>query len=86
MSEIITVKKIGLVRDMEFEQSKIVEADGKEILLVRLGRTITAIGNKCTRTRDAGYPMAGSMAKRSAALVMGRCLTSGLVKLWEIRQ
>jgi len=48
MSEIITVKKIGLVRDMEFEQSKIVEADGKEILLVRLGRTITAIGNKCT--------------------------------------
>ena len=48
MSEIMTVKKIGLVRDMESEQTKIVEVDGKEILIVRLGRTITAIGNKCT--------------------------------------
>jgi nitrite reductase/ring-hydroxylating ferredoxin subunit len=44
----MTVIKIGLVRDMEYEQTKIVEAEGKEILLVRLGRTITAIGNECT--------------------------------------
>jgi nitrite reductase/ring-hydroxylating ferredoxin subunit len=51
---------------MEFEQAKIAEADGKEVLLVLLGRNITAIENKCMHR--AGYPMARSMAKRSAAL------------------
>lgn len=33
---------------MEFEPVKGIVADGKEILLVNLGKTITAIGNKCT--------------------------------------
>ncbi len=44
----MTVKKIGLVKDMEFEPVKGVEADGKEILVVNLGTTFTAIGNRCT--------------------------------------
>jgi nitrite reductase/ring-hydroxylating ferredoxin subunit len=44
----MTVKKIGLVKDMEFEPVKGVVADGKEILLVNLGGTFTAIGNRCT--------------------------------------
>jgi len=44
----LTVKKIGLEKDMEFEPVKKFEADGKEILVVNLGKTYTAIGNKCT--------------------------------------
>ena len=44
----MTVKRIGLVKDMEFEPVKGVVADGKEILVVNLGTTLTAIGNRCT--------------------------------------
>ena len=44
----MTVKKIGLVKDLEFEPVKGIVADGKEILLVNMGTTFTAIGNKCT--------------------------------------
>ena len=44
----MTVIKIGLVKDMEFEPVKGVVADGKEILVVNMGKTYTAIGNKCT--------------------------------------
>jgi len=44
----LTVKKIGLVNDMEFEPVKGVVAEGKEILLVNLGTAFTAIGNRCT--------------------------------------
>ncbi len=44
----MTVKKIGLVKDMEFEPVKGIVADGKEILLVNMGKNFTAIGNKCT--------------------------------------
>jgi len=44
----VTVKRIGLVKDMEFEPVKGVVADGKEILVVNLGKTYAAIGNKCT--------------------------------------
>ena len=46
--DMMTVKKIGLVKDMEFEPVKGVVADGKEILVVNLGKTYTAIGNRCT--------------------------------------
>jgi len=44
----VTVKRIGLVKDLEFEPVKKFEVDGKEILVVNLGKTYTAIGNKCT--------------------------------------
>ena len=44
----MTVKKIGLAKDMEFEPVKGIVADGKEILLVKMGIHFTAIGNKCT--------------------------------------
>jgi 3-phenylpropionate/trans-cinnamate dioxygenase ferredoxin subunit/naphthalene 1,2-dioxygenase system ferredoxin subunit len=44
----MTVKKIGLVKDMEFEPVRGIVADGKEILLVNMGKIFTAIGNKCT--------------------------------------
>ena len=44
----MTVKKIGLTKDMEFEPVKGIVADGKEILLVKMGATFAAIGNKCT--------------------------------------
>ena len=44
----MTVKKIGLAKDMEFEPVKGIVADGKEILLVKMGTHFTAIGNKCT--------------------------------------
>jgi 3-phenylpropionate/trans-cinnamate dioxygenase ferredoxin subunit/naphthalene 1,2-dioxygenase system ferredoxin subunit len=44
----MTVKKISLVKDMEFEPVKGIVADGKEILLVKMGTNFTAIGNKCT--------------------------------------
>ena len=33
---------------MEFEPVKGIVADGKEILLVKMGATFAAIGNKCT--------------------------------------
>jgi nitrite reductase/ring-hydroxylating ferredoxin subunit len=46
--DIMTAKKIGLVKDMEFETVKGVVTDGKEILVVNLGKTYTAIGNRCT--------------------------------------
>ena len=61
----MTMRKIGLARDMKSEQIKMVEAGGKEILVVKLGGTCTAIGNKCTHM-GCRYRMAGSMAKRSA--------------------
>ena len=44
----MTRKKIGLSKDMQFEPVKGVVADGKEILVVNLGTTFTAIGNRCT--------------------------------------
>jgi 3-phenylpropionate/trans-cinnamate dioxygenase ferredoxin subunit/naphthalene 1,2-dioxygenase system ferredoxin subunit len=44
----MTVKKIGLAKDMEFEPVKGIMADGKQILLVKMGTHFTAIGNKCT--------------------------------------
>jgi 3-phenylpropionate/trans-cinnamate dioxygenase ferredoxin component len=44
----MTIKKIGLVKEMEFEPIKAIVADGKEILVVNIGTTFTAIGNKCT--------------------------------------
>jgi 3-phenylpropionate/trans-cinnamate dioxygenase ferredoxin component len=44
----MTVKKIGLVKDMEFEPVRGIVADGKEILLINMGKNFTAIGNKCT--------------------------------------
>ena len=44
----MTVKRIGLVKDMQFEPVKGVVADGKEILVVNHGTTFTAIGNRCT--------------------------------------
>lgn len=57
----MTVKRIGLVKDMEFEPVKGVVADGKEILVVNLGTTFAAIGNRCTHMgcRLAGGKMDG---------------------------
>lgn len=44
----MTVTKIGLVKNMQYEKVKGVVADGKEILVVNLGTTFSAIGNTCT--------------------------------------
>jgi 3-phenylpropionate/trans-cinnamate dioxygenase ferredoxin subunit/naphthalene 1,2-dioxygenase system ferredoxin subunit len=44
----MTIRKIGLEKDMQFEPVKGVVADGKEILVVNMGKTYTAIGNRCT--------------------------------------
>jgi len=44
----MTRKRIGLLKDMQFEPVKGIVADGKEILVVNLGTTLTAIGNRCT--------------------------------------
>lgn len=44
----MTVQKVGLVKDMEFEPVKGITVGGKEILLVNTGKNFTAIGNKCT--------------------------------------
>jgi 3-phenylpropionate/trans-cinnamate dioxygenase ferredoxin subunit len=44
----LTLKKIGLVKDMQSDTVKEVVVEGKEILVVNLGTTFTAIGNKCT--------------------------------------
>jgi nitrite reductase/ring-hydroxylating ferredoxin subunit len=44
----MTVKKIGMVKDLEYAPLKGVVVDGKEILVVKTGTTIFAIRNKCT--------------------------------------
>jgi nitrite reductase/ring-hydroxylating ferredoxin subunit len=40
--------KIGPVKDLTYSPMKEVQVAGKEILVVKLGETFTAIGNKCT--------------------------------------
>lgn len=44
----MTTKKIGTEKDFAFVPMKGVEAEGKEILIVKTGKKFTAIGNKCT--------------------------------------
>lgn len=44
----MTIKKIGTVTELEYAPLKGVVIDGKEILIVKTGTTIFAIGNKCT--------------------------------------
>jgi nitrite reductase/ring-hydroxylating ferredoxin subunit len=61
----MTVKKIGLVKEMEFEPVKGIVADGKEILVVKMGKTFTAIGNKCTHMgcKLSGGKMEGDVVR-----------------------
>jgi len=75
----MTVKKIGLVKNMEFEPVKGIVADGKEILLVNMGTNFTAIGNKCTHM-GCNYPAARLTVKRSGAPAMDRCSMSEPVR------
>ena len=44
----MTIKKIGGVKELEYTPMKGVAVDGKEILVVRSGTTIFAMGNTCT--------------------------------------
>jgi nitrite reductase/ring-hydroxylating ferredoxin subunit len=44
----MTLKKIGTKKDFAYAPMKGVEANGKEILVVKTGDTFTAIGNTCT--------------------------------------
>jgi nitrite reductase/ring-hydroxylating ferredoxin subunit len=44
----MTAKKIGTEKDFAYLPMKEVEADGKDILVVKTGKIFTAIGNKCT--------------------------------------
>jgi 3-phenylpropionate/trans-cinnamate dioxygenase ferredoxin component len=61
----MTKKKIGLVKEMEFEPVKGIVADGKEILVVNMGKTFTAIGNKCTHMgcKLSGGKMEGDVVR-----------------------
>ncbi len=44
----MTTKKVGTVKEFEYAPMKGVVVDGKEILIVKTGTKIFAIGNKCT--------------------------------------
>jgi 3-phenylpropionate/trans-cinnamate dioxygenase ferredoxin subunit/naphthalene 1,2-dioxygenase system ferredoxin subunit len=44
----MTAKKVGTVKELEYTPLKGVVVDGKEILIVKAGTKIFAIGNKCT--------------------------------------
>jgi nitrite reductase/ring-hydroxylating ferredoxin subunit len=44
----MTKRTIGTVKDLEYAPLKGVVVDGKEILVVKTGTQIFAIGNKCT--------------------------------------
>jgi len=44
----MTTKKVGTVKELEYAPMKGVVVDGKEILIVKTGTKIFAIGNKCT--------------------------------------
>jgi len=44
----MTTKKIGVVKELEYAPMKGVIVDGKEILIVKTGTKIFAMGNKCT--------------------------------------
>jgi nitrite reductase/ring-hydroxylating ferredoxin subunit len=44
----MTTKKIGAVKELEYTPMKGVVVDGKEILIIKTGTKIFAIGNKCT--------------------------------------
>jgi nitrite reductase/ring-hydroxylating ferredoxin subunit len=44
----MAAKKIGAVKDLEYSPLKGVVVDGKEILIIKSGTKIFAIGNKCT--------------------------------------
>jgi nitrite reductase/ring-hydroxylating ferredoxin subunit len=44
----MTIQKIGGVKELEYNPMKGVVAEGKEILVVRSGTTIFALGNTCT--------------------------------------
>jgi len=44
----MTAKNIGPVKDFDYVPLKGVSVDGKEILLVKTGKKIFAIGNTCT--------------------------------------
>jgi 3-phenylpropionate/trans-cinnamate dioxygenase ferredoxin subunit/naphthalene 1,2-dioxygenase system ferredoxin subunit len=44
----MTTKKIGAVKELEYAPMKGMVVDGKEILIVKTGTKIFAIGNKCT--------------------------------------
>jgi nitrite reductase/ring-hydroxylating ferredoxin subunit len=44
----MTKRTIGEVKDLEYAPLKGVVVDGKEILVVKTGTQIFAIGNKCT--------------------------------------
>ncbi len=44
----MVLRKIGAVKDLEYAPLKNVVVDGKDILIVKTGTIIFAIGNKCT--------------------------------------
>jgi nitrite reductase/ring-hydroxylating ferredoxin subunit len=44
----MAARKIGLVRELDYNPMKSVELDGKQILIVKAAGKIFAMGNKCT--------------------------------------
>jgi len=46
--DFMVLRKIGGVKDLEYSPLKGVVVEGKEILIVKIGTKIFAIGNKCT--------------------------------------
>lgn len=44
----MTIRKIGRVKEMEYNPMKSVEFDGKQILVAKVAGNVFAIGNKCT--------------------------------------
>jgi nitrite reductase/ring-hydroxylating ferredoxin subunit len=44
----MVARKIGLVRELDYNPMKSVELDGKQILIVKAAGKIFAMGNKCT--------------------------------------
>ena len=44
----MAVRKIGLVKELEYNPMKGVELDGKQILAVKVAGNFFAIGNECT--------------------------------------
>lgn len=44
----MAVRKIGLVKELDYNPMKGVELDGKQILIVKAAGKIFAIGNTCT--------------------------------------
>ena len=44
----MAARKIGLVRELDYNPMKGVELDGKQILIVKAAGKIFAMGNKCT--------------------------------------